>query len=428
MDDDYVAQVLAKEARESSQNYSSNGLSAFMPRKPTGNAPKPNTRFLRHLIKETDTHNTALKRKEEREARERMRALRKQTAAASESTSHSSRRDRASTRDTERSRHDHDDRHRSHRRRHRSRSTSTDRDRSRRHRHRDEKDRDRTTDDRHDRSERREPRKHESSRTSRRDRERSYSRSRSRSPRRGRDRDRTSKSHRSERSRRAESPSRPQSSHSHRKSRESEHRSRREEQTSSHQHRLTPPKPHEPRESKLSTTTKQRRDYSEDSDPLEDLVGPLHPSTAKSEAPIRSRGRGAYRSNTSNIDAHFASDYDPTLDIQPDEDEGNNTKQSTRRHVTGLMTGEDDWDMALEALRDRTKWKQKGEERLRAAGINENAIDRWKKEPAFTGLDGERRPEDVRWFKSGEGREWDRGKFVDDEGHIDVRAAWPKST
>lgn len=33
MDDDYVAQVLAKEARETSQKYSAEGLSAYMPRK-----------------------------------------------------------------------------------------------------------------------------------------------------------------------------------------------------------------------------------------------------------------------------------------------------------------------------------------------------------------------------------------------------------
>lgn len=88
------------------------------------------------------------------------------------------------------------------------------------------------------------------------------------------------------------------------------------------------------------------------------------------------------------------------------------------------MGGDDDWDMALEALRDRTRWRQKGEERLRAAGLGENAIDRWKGNSAFSGVDGEGKPEDVRWSKKGEGREWDRGKFVNNDGHIDVRAAW----
>lgn len=90
------------------------------------------------------------------------------------------------------------------------------------------------------------------------------------------------------------------------------------------------------------------------------------------------------------------------------------------------MTQEDDWDMALEALRDRTKWRQKGEDRLRAAGINESAINRWKNPAPSSGADPERLPEDVQWSKKGEGREWDRGKFVDDQGHIDVRAQWSK--
>lgn len=88
------------------------------------------------------------------------------------------------------------------------------------------------------------------------------------------------------------------------------------------------------------------------------------------------------------------------------------------------MTGEDDWDMALEALRDRAHWRRNGEERLRAAGLNENTIDRWKDDTVFSGGDGEGRSEDVRWSKKGEGREWDRGKFVNDDGHIDVRATW----
>lgn len=166
-------------------------------------------------------------------------------------------------------------------------------------------------------------------------------------------------------------------------------------------------------------------DTEHDSDPLEDLVGPLPPyKHGQSEAPLRSRGRGAYKPKTSNMDAHFAPDYDPALDVQPDDDPS--PKHPTRRPVAGLMTADDDWDMALEALRDRTRWKQKGEERLRAAGVNEDTIQRWKDNPAFTGVpgDGAGRSEDVKWSKKGEGREWDRGKFVDEDGHIDIRAQW----
>lgn len=99
--------------------------------------------------------------------------------------------------------------------------------------------------------------------------------------------------------------------------------------------------------------------------------------------------------------------------------------KSSRRPVAGLMTADDDWDMALEALRDRQRWKQKGEERLRAAGMNEETIDRWKNNAAFTGVDStEGNPENVRWAKKGEGREWDRGKVIDEDGHIDVRPSW----
>lgn len=91
------------------------------------------------------------------------------------------------------------------------------------------------------------------------------------------------------------------------------------------------------------------------------------------------------------------------------------------------MTDGDDWELALEALRDRTRWKQKGEERLRQAGFDESTLDRWKGNTAFTGSgggDSEGRVEDVKWSKRGEGRQWDRGKVLDEEGHVDVKALW----
>jgi hypothetical protein len=57
--------------------------------------------------------------------------------------------------------------------------------------------------------------------------------------------------------------------------------------------------------------------------------------------------------------------------------------------------------------------------------MNEETIDRWKNNAAFTGADSsEGNPEHVRWAKKGEGREWDRGKVIDEDGHVDVRAAW----
>lgn len=115
------------------------------------------------------------------------------------------------------------------------------------------------------------------------------------------------------------------------------------------------------------------------------------------EPAVRVRGRGAAKIS-STMDAHFAADYDPSQDVRPGSDE-------------------DDWDMALEALRDRQRWKQQGAERLKAAGFTDDEIKKWEK-------GGEKTEDDVRWSKRGEGREWDRGKVVSDDGHIDIRAEW----
>jgi hypothetical protein len=93
------------------------------------------------------------------------------------------------------------------------------------------------------------------------------------------------------------------------------------------------------------------------------------------------------------------------------------------------MTEEDDWDMALEALRDRANWKQRGAERLKAAGFGEDVVEKWNRNPAFSGGAGagtgvEGNIEDVRWAKKGEGREWDRGKTMNADGHYEVKAPW----
>jgi len=262
----------------------------------------------------------------------------------------------------------------------------------------------------------RERHRHDSSRTERRDRKRSYSRSRSRSPRRGR----SSERHRSER--RSKSPSGMHSSRLHRTHKD--RRSKRDE-APIRESRSSLDTDSRPENKPSSTTTLLRDRFDDESDPLEDLIGPLPPHKDGTDlAPIRSRGRGAYKPSASAIDVHFAADYDPTQDVQPNDDGHHVDSRPSRRPVAGLMTEEDDWDMALEAMRDRAKWRQKGEDRLRAAGLNDATIDRWKSNAAFTGLDGERNPDDVKWSKKGEGREWDRGKVMDDEGHIDVKAVW----
>lgn len=165
-----------------------------------------------------------------------------------------------------------------------------------------------------------------------------------------------------------------------------------------------------------------------ESDPLEDLVGPLPSSARRNASGIHTRGRGSYRQSTSTIDTHFERDYNPKLDVDISDDETSSSKRSNRRPVAGLMTQDEDgdWNMALEALRDRAKWRQNGEERLRAAGFDESTIQRWKEDPAFangsSNNDAEGRIENVKWAKKGEGREWDRGKVLNEHGHYDVKA------
>ena len=125
------------------------------------------------------------------------------------------------------------------------------------------------------------------------------------------------------------------------------------------------------------------------------MIGPAPPR----EPELRSRGRGAM-SDRSAMDRRFSEHYDPSADVTPDdaEDDG-------------------DWDQALEALRDRQKWKAGASERLKSAGFTDEEIRRWEK-------GGAKDEEDVRWRKKGEGREWDAGKVVDEDGDVEVKAAW----
>lgn len=98
------------------------------------------------------------------------------------------------------------------------------------------------------------------------------------------------------------------------------------------------------------------------------------------------------------MDEHFASSYDPKIDVQPDPET------------------EDDWEQALEAMRDRQRWKQQGAERLKSAGFSDAEVKKWEKGDA-------KDEEDVRWSRRGEGREWDRGKVVGDDS-VDLEPDW----
>ena len=97
------------------------------------------------------------------------------------------------------------------------------------------------------------------------------------------------------------------------------------------------------------------------SDPLEEFIGPSPPRNPPT------RGRGAI--GQAAMDSRFSSSYDPTMDAQPDTDQR-------------IGVGED-FDDALEAYRDRQKWKQQGAERLRSAGLGEDFIKAWENNDTF---------------------------------------------
>ncbi|KAI6811098.1 hypothetical protein KC342_g17803 [Hortaea werneckii] len=125
----------------------------------------------------------------------------------------------------------------------------------------------------------------------------------------------------------------------------------------------------------------RRRNYSgSEIDPLDDLIGPAPPPKTLP------RGHGANTTpSTSNIDTRFRPDYDPKADVH----------DSTPEHE-----GErDDWDMALETLRDRAKWKEAGAERQKVARFTDQEVKRWK----YGGREKDER--DFKWRKKEEGRE-----------------------
>ncbi|KAJ5040471.1 uncharacterized protein L3040_006127 [Drepanopeziza brunnea f. sp. 'multigermtubi'] len=293
--DDYVASLLAKDAKESSIKYSSVGLEAFGRSKPPANKPKPNTRFLRNIIKDTDSHNAALLAKEAAESRARLKSLAPSVTSREKTVAGADIRRRQlgdiaailGGRSTKR---------------------------------------------------KREERGNMEGKTV------NYSSEDGEKPRSKKSKDKP-------------------------------------EETSG-----------------VKRQRERDRDEDYDSDPLDDIIGPRPPPIPE----VKCKGRGIM-SKSSGIDSRFSANYDPTADVQLDFDE------------------ENDWDQALEALRDRTKWKQQGADRLRAAGFTDEEVSKWER-------GGEKREEDVKWSKKGEGREWDRGKIVSESGFISIQAKFGEST
>ncbi|KAI1926334.1 hypothetical protein LOZ66_002757 [Ophidiomyces ophidiicola] len=395
--DDYIAQLLTQDAREHSLRYSALGTYGILNKRPTGSAPKPNTRFLQHILRETDTHNANLKRKEEYEAREKHRQLQRERKFSRESK-HDTRERESKRRRVESS--EDKERDRRKRRSNRSRDYSSEREdyASTSIIHSTERNRKHNSD----------PRLRQESHRNRHHRRHEYDDKYERYDKRG-------KSKHSSDSRR---------SHGHKSS------SKRHSDRQQTDIKKDAPKSANPLDRQLAHDSDDSDVHSTrsiDSDPLSSLIGPQPPSKADArDPPTIPRGRGAYKVNTSNIDSHFAEEYDPSTDILPGEDDLNSRKNS-RRPVAGLATEGDDWDMALEALRDRVAWKQRGAERLREAGFGDKVVERWENTKAFAGLDncgGDGDMADVKWAKKGEGREWDRGKVVDEGGDISIKPMW----
>ncbi|KAF2972991.1 hypothetical protein GQX73_g661 [Xylaria multiplex] len=374
--DDYVAELLSKEAGDCSLKYSARGLEAFNSNKRPANQPKPNTRFLNNIIRDTNSHNRALRARENAESQARLRGLEEADRRKRDEDERRERRAKPGPNDTrkrmlgdiaailggpsKRRRPNESD--------NRSPSASPARDEPD-HRHgRDRKGKSREARHREDDGK-------PKSRGTRDD------------PRPG-SHDRRRHSHRRE-ERRRERRSSPS------EERKDRHRGRRE-RTPRESERDDGRRHHHRRVEKEDThkpAPSSGKDTDSDSDPLEDLIGPAPPS----KSTVRRRGRG-HNAAMSGIDGRFAADYDPAIDVTPDPDEA------------GGGDG-DDWDNAVEAFRDRQKWKQQGAERLRSAGFTEDQIRKWEK--------GDKKDEsDVRWNKAGGVREWDRGKVLEADGRL----------
>lgn len=349
--------------------------------------PKPNTRFLRHIIKDTNTHNKNLLARESAESKARLEGLEQAEQTKRLKTNPNTRdirkrqmgdihailggggpRRRRDAGDDERPEEREERRSSSSTKDRRGHSTSKGHDLTqgryddRTSRGRLDKDPKsiRETDRRNeDRSRRRRDGSDAEEDEGRRKRRSKYDMDRSRSP-----------GHRHHHSRH-----KPGSS----ESKQAKYRDR------------SPTRQHEGERSKRSSRRSPKRQPSspsdnreDDSDPLEDLIGPV-------PAP-RPRGRGAL-AGSSGIDRRFSETYDPKADIQMD---GDGEKHNSN------------WDDDVEAYRDRQRLKQNQEARLKSAGFTDAVLQRSQG-------GGEKSEANVKWAKAGEKREWDRGKKSENE-------------
>ncbi|KAG9189549.1 hypothetical protein G6011_06417 [Alternaria panax] len=381
-DDAYVAELLKQDAKKATKTYELIGIDAFNPRRMNTRAPRPNKNFLQHLIRQTDSHNAALLAKEAKESRARLRKMDRDQKRAREreenngggaegrltpAASDSNARDAAPSRRRDRS----EDKSR-HRRRHRDRSRDGDRHK-RRH---DSEEEDCS------------PRKRRRSRSPRdKSRKDKYNEEQERwKPRR---RDGNERRHRRHGSHsRTSSPSRSRSRHSERHGKRTRHHGRTRSRSPKQKPATSNSHKDDQRPSRRTASP------ASGSDPLEAIVGPLPPPL---QPTVRSKGRGAHKANNMGIESRFSSTYDPSTDVRANSDV------------------EDDWGDALEALRDRARWQQQGADRLKAAGFTDAQVRKWEKGDT-------QNEEDVVWTRKGQAREWDRGKVLDEDGDVELKA------
>ncbi|OAQ68477.1 pre-mRNA-splicing factor 38B [Pochonia chlamydosporia 170] len=363
--DDYVAGLLAQDANDCSLKYSAMGMEAFRDNKKPSNLPKPNTRFLRHIIKDTNTHNKALLAKEAAESRARLKDLeyaedvkRRKTNPNAKDIRRRQMGDIHAILGGKKRRREDDDSGRS---TPRDRSDSGSRSERKSSKRRDDLFDEGSEKQRHGRLSERDYADHdgesrsEDKRKSRRSRHHAspdHDDTRHRHSRSRRDRSKSPRHHRSR------SPDDQKRSHRHR----SRHRSRSKESS---------------QQNKKSSAAQDQ-----DSDPLEDLIGPAPPP--------KYRGRGTI-GGAAELDRRFSASYDPKLDVRMSDDDA------------------DPWDDAVESFRDRQKLRLHQDQRLKDAGFTDEQIQRSKGA-------SDKLQDNVVWSKAGEKREWDKGKGVGMDG------------
>lgn len=352
MNDDYVISLLKKDADANQKRYPSTGLGSLFSKRSRSNAPKPNTRFLRNVIRDTESHNVALKAREEEESKARFRDLQQEQRNGK--------------------------------------------------RWRDEGDEERDSSSKRRRHEARPDRwasvlggrvksTNEAGRSSAQHVTNDKREARDRKHHRPRSRTSTAEGH-----------NRDVHNANNVKSRKVPSKQKQNDNGQPSQHRSTSPPTTTNRSNTTETLDTDANASDSDSTSLSPILGPLAPS------PHHSRGRGRGKPHpSSSINDHFAPHYNPQTDIPlcPSLSSANDLNAAN---------ADDDWDLALEALRDRKKWQAQGAERLRAAGFTDEEIGSWRGRRWAQSAGGEREKEkdveDVRWRKQGEAREWDRGK------------------